>query len=214
MDYFEPSGKIKTDLKEARRYMGGKRAEDSKLDMLLEGCAAEMEKAIAPRAVWRMYSAKIGGGTVELGNVTLKSASLSKRLCGADRVFVFGATLGPGADRLIRKGALKGAATAAALDACGSALIETFCDQVCAEMEKAAKVRLSDRFSPGYGDLPIEAQKEFFGLVDMKKAGIYLTDGMMMTPTKSVTAIAGAGGERVPGGCAACTKTDCIYKRK
>ncbi|MCR5275107.1 MAG: Vitamin B12 dependent methionine synthase activation subunit, partial [Clostridiales bacterium] len=47
-------------------------------------------------------------------------------------------------------------------------------------------------FSPGYGDLPIEVQKEFLPLLDAeRRLGITLSDSYLMSPSKSVTAIIG-----------------------
>jgi cobalamin-dependent methionine synthase I len=51
---------------------------------------------------------------------------------------------------------------------------------------------LRPRFSPGYGDFNIEYQKEIIGLLDTsRKIGLTLTDGCMLVPTKSVTALIG-----------------------
>ena len=50
------------------------------------------------------------------------------------------------------------------------------------------------RFSPGYGDLSLEVQKEIFSLLDCpRKIGVSLGDSLLMTPSKSVTAIIGYG---------------------
>lgn len=47
------------------------------------------------------------------------------------------------------------------------------------------------RFSPGYGDWPLEAQKLFFELLPLQEMGIRLHGSMLMEPEKSVTATAG-----------------------
>ena len=48
------------------------------------------------------------------------------------------------------------------------------------------------RFSPGYGDLPIEVQKDFLPLLDAeRRLGITLSESCLMAPSKSVTAIIG-----------------------
>ena len=51
---------------------------------------------------------------------------------------------------------------------------------------------LRPRFSPGYGDLPLDFQKEFLKITDAsRKLGISLNDSLLMSPSKSVTAIIG-----------------------
>lgn len=48
------------------------------------------------------------------------------------------------------------------------------------------------RFSPGYGDLPINMQKDIFAALDCpRKIGLSLNESLLMSPSKSVTAIIG-----------------------
>ncbi len=49
-----------------------------------------------------------------------------------------------------------------------------------------------------------------------RRIGLTMTDGSMLMPTKSVTALIGLGRENENchiGGCEACDKTDCTYRR-
>ena len=51
---------------------------------------------------------------------------------------------------------------------------------------------LRPRFSPGYGDLPLAVQREFMTLLDCAHLiGINLNESLLMSPSKSVTAIIG-----------------------
>ncbi len=50
---------------------------------------------------------------------------------------------------------------------------------------------LTKRYSPGYGDLALSAQKDIYNLLKLDKIGITITESMMLEPEKSVTAIAG-----------------------
>ena len=48
------------------------------------------------------------------------------------------------------------------------------------------------RYSPGYGDFPLEAQRELLGILDTPRAiGVSLTDTLLMAPSKSVSAVIG-----------------------
>jgi len=59
---------------------------------------------------------------------------------------------------------------------------------------------LKPRFSPGYGDLPLETQREIFDVLDCsRRIGLMLNDSLLMSPTKSVTAFVGVGGEEKNG---------------
>ena len=46
------------------------------------------------------------------------------------------------------------------------------------------------RFSPGYGDMPLELQKFFYNKLNMAQMGIRLTENCFLFPEKSVTAFA------------------------
>ena len=48
------------------------------------------------------------------------------------------------------------------------------------------------RFSPGYGDMPIEIQVDILQLLDAsRRLGMVLTESNLMIPTKSITALIG-----------------------
>ena len=75
------------------------------------------------------------------------------------------------------------------------------------------------RFSPGYGDLPIELQDPILRLLDApRRVGLCATDRHILTPRKSVTAVLGiSDGEISPQkrGCASCTFRDrCKFQCK
>ena len=65
---------------------------------------------------------------------------------------------------------------------------------------------LRPRFSPGYGDLKLDHQKDWFRLLDIsKQIGVELTDSLLMVPTKSVTALIGIGIDKSKAGCSSCS---------
>lgn len=77
------------------------------------------------------------------------------------------------------------------MQALGAALVEGWCDKIqemCVREYGANK----NRFSCGYGDLPLTLQRDIFAALSVTKhIGITLSDNCFMTPTKSVTAIIG-----------------------
>ena len=110
-------------------------------------------------------------------------------------------------------------ARAVILDACGSALVEQGCDE--AERDIAARfpgLYLTDRFSPGYGDLPLSLQPAICGLLDAeRRVGIHVASSFLMNPSKSVTAVIGLSDKpqmaRIRG-CAWCAMWDTCTLRK
>ena len=90
-----------------------------------------------------------------------------------------------------------------------------FCNEL-AETYATEGLSLRPRFSPGYGDFPLEAQESVFKALDChRKIGLALNDSLLMSPSKSVTAIVGLGaadGAKLSG-CASCDKLDCAFRR-
>ncbi|MBR2296223.1 MAG: hypothetical protein IKA43_02325 [Clostridia bacterium] len=120
----------------------------------------------------------------------MKSHSLSVNLKRCKSVYVFAATLGIEVDRLIDRYSKILQAKASVCHAVGSALIESFCDYVNETLTNGKKS--TRRFSPGYGDLGLEYQGVVLNALDAeRKIGIILNDSLLMTPSKSVTAIIG-----------------------
>ena len=76
------------------------------------------------------------------------------------------------------------------VDGYASALVESLCD--FAENEIFGDAPRCKRFSPGYGDLPLDIQGELLSALSAENLlGITLTEKKMMIPAKSVTAIIG-----------------------
>ena len=98
-------------------------------------------------------------------------------------------------DRLILRESRKSMTMGLLLGAIGTAAVEALCDRFCKDVgdELAQKGELlSPRFSPGYGDLPLSLQKEIFSYLGCSRSiGLTLNESLLMTPAKSVTAIAG-----------------------
>ena len=151
----------------------------------------------------------------------LRSKALRRNLAGCKKVCLFAATLGPGPDLLIRRASVGHMSRAVILQAAAAQMIEEYCDAVCGQIARdpaAEGLYLRPRFSPGYGDLPLSIQSQIGEVLQMgKKAGIALTDGMLMVPTKSVTALIGLIPQPQPcvsRGCEECGMRDrCMYSR-
>lgn len=204
------------------RYLGCRDSQPpAELRQMVEDCLAALEKAVAPRRVYRLYPLdEAVEGTVRFGGLSLDSRDLAALLEGCGMVALLGVTLGPQADTLIRRSEKLEMSRAVVLDACASALAEAQAEDCQREAEAASGLRAVGRFSPGYGDLPLEEQGRLLALLDAtRRIGLTLTGGGMLVPVKSIVALAGlrtgepAGVSRICGGkCASCGKSDCPYR--
>lgn len=208
---------------EALRYLGYRAncPPDAQTLMLLEETQAQLEAVLAPKSIYKETILRhLSEGETEIGGIVFQSRKLQTHLRDSDRILLFAATLGAGADRLVRRFTAAGeTAKAAAAQALGAAAIEGYCDEICtkiAEKEEKSGYYLRPRFSPGYGDLPLESQRDFFKLFDVtKRIGVTLTEQCMMLPTKSVTAFIGLTKTPscVKSGCETCPDTACAYRK-
>lgn len=162
---------------------------------LLDSCISEARELFSYNLCYGRFDVKISGDDIDLGFTQVRSHSLATCLMGCHEIILFGATVGFGIDRLIQKYSITSPSRAIMLQALGSERVEALCDAFCrdilqSEVEEGNIVR--PRFSPGYGDLSIDIQREIFLALDLtKNLGINLGDNLFMTPTKSVTAIVG-----------------------
>lgn len=211
-----------TRTKEAVRYLGyGNHAVDNHTLDLIEDSFRELDQVGRMKIVYRIFDVSMEkDGHLTIGKLEIDSKNLSRNLKGCDQAIVLGATLGTGVDMLIRKYSLTDMARVVVLQACGAAMLEEELDQwqeKIADQFLKENLYLRPRFSPGYGDFSIEHQTMVVRMLDAsKKIGLTVTDSLMLSPSKSVTAVIGISETKricTVKGCEACTKTDCEYRR-
>lgn len=208
--------------KEAIRYLGyGRNAVDEYTLGMIRESFEELQFLAEKKFVYRIFELSIlDDGKLMIGKQTIQSKSLHKNLQACREVILFGATLGADVDRQIRKYELLDMARAVVFQSCAAAYLEEYCDQMQDELrEIVAKDGryLRPRFSPGYGDFSILHQKDVLKFLDApKRIGLTMTEGYMLTPSKSVTAVIGISDTKESchrKGCEECSKSDCMYRR-
>ena len=211
-----------TMTKEAIRYLGyGKHAVDDKTLAMVEDSFRNLEDIAGRRSIYRIFDLQqTADDRFTIGRVEIQSRSLGRNLKGCRKIILFGATLGTAVDRMLARLSLTDMAKAVVMQACAAALLEEYCDACQADIAaqvSAEGLYLRPRFSPGYGDFDISCQAPLMQMLDCAKTiGLTMTDSCMMTPSKSVTAVIGAGTTEEKchiKGCEACEKEDCIYRR-
>ena len=199
---------MEVNIAEALRYMGVKEADDT-LRQEMEALARELQSRITPRSSWCV---------AEPATLALPGRTAGRMFADCTNAAVLVCTLGAEFDRWMKQLSLRDMARAVMLDALGSAYVESACDTA----EDAIRARfpgkhLTDRFSPGYGDLPLAVQPTLLTLAGANRIGVTLTDSMLMNPQKSVTAIVGIADQPQPArvrGCAYCTlNQSCQYRK-
>ena len=191
--------------KEILRYAGC-RNEDKDVLSLIHSCVDEVRQKL---------SYKVCYGEFDVGFLNIQSKMFSKNLENCSSVIIFAATIGVEIDRLILKYSRISPSRALILQSIGTERIEALCDEFCKEIAKEKNMSLTNRFSPGYGDLSLDIQKDIFNFLDCsKRIGLTLNDSLIMSPSKSVTAFVGVSHskETKKNKCSLCDRKDCEYR--
>lgn len=214
---------MRVDRKETLRYLGYRGQElDAKTSQMLEEAATELEAASSPKSIYREYDCEVSGTQIKLGGLFINSRNLAVNLKGCERAVLLAATIGRAADLMIRKYSISNMAKAAMVQAAGAAGIESYVDQIEDSIRQEANNRgyyLRPRFSPGYGDFALDYQRDIFQILECeKRIGLTLTEGNLMMPSKSVTAVIGLTTEEWKScqmkKCSLCAKTDCEFRQE
>lgn len=205
---------------EALRYLGAAAAPET-LRRQVEQEAEALCAQVQPRYIYRVCGLERPDGEICLAGtaVVLRGETAARMLKTCDQAVLLACTLGVRFDRALTAMQARDMARAVILDACGSALVERGCDE--AERELAARLPgryLTDRFSPGYGDLSLSAQRDVCAALDTpRRLGLYVTESLLLNPVKSVTAVIGLSDRpqmaRIRG-CAYCRMREQCALRK
>lgn len=227
----ENGKKLNIEEKETYRYLGyhfgGEVPADDELKKLIDELTDKLKDVITPRCAYELYRLEVKDNVCRLftfdpGQVSkdaeqrtdtvlsIHSRKLSAHIKECRYAVLLAATVGPGADMLIRRYSGRSTIKPAILQAAGAAAIEAFADEVTEVIRKELSscigfssnstessdypepVKFKMRFSPGYGDFSLEHQKDFFELLKPEKnLGMSLNSALLMSPSKSITAIIG-----------------------
>lgn len=135
------------------------------------------------------------GDVLVFGDFSTESVMLQKNMKTSEYAVIFAMTLGAAVDRLINRLLITSKADAFITDACCTEYLESYANHYCAQMrDEAAEYDLiaHPRFSPGFADFGLEFQWPLIrSLHADKKMHIALTEGNMLVPTKTITALMG-----------------------
>jgi len=204
---------------EILRYLGCRGEADAATLSLIESCVAELDRTARPRYRARRFPV-VRGADLFIADMEIASHSLKSALKDCAWTYLFTATLGEDVDLLLRRYSALSVSRAAVMQAAAAAYIEAYCDEACRLLSEDVSpegLSLRPRFSPGYGDLPLSLQRNILAILDAQRSlGITLTGGLLLLPTKSVTAFIGLSRDAscAASGCAACCKTDCAYRKE
>ncbi|WRS27874.1 methionine synthase [Oscillospiraceae bacterium MB08-C2-2] len=216
---------IQIDRAEVLRYLGyGGQELDEALSQLIDSSIADCLAWAKPAYTHRTFGLVPAPGGIGLAGTSLILAgeSIAKHLEGAKGAVLMAATLGLGLENQLKRMNGRDMTRSLIVDSAATDCIEKVCDLVEEEIrqEQAAQgLSINFRFSPGYGDLPLETQPAFLSVLDAgRRIGLTCTSNLIMLPRKSVTAIMGIfenPAEPAPkSACSTCNlAANCPYRK-
>lgn len=186
------------DKKTVMRRMGAFRAQFPKaLKMDIDAYLNEAESTFHARGIAVMMPLRrISLEQMQIGEMTVISAKLSKLLAASKSVYLMGASLkGRDVEKIsdaMRRGeGLKAFVWDAYASECVDGALSVIMARKNESLRHTGQKLTRHRFSAGYGDLDIKYQKVFFDLLGMDALDVQINEKYMLSPEKSVIALAG-----------------------
>ena len=158
-----------------------------------EKIADEIKKVLSPVHTYREFGL-LEDGVLEGACFFLEGEDIKKVLLGCQSCILIAATLGFGVERLLL-GYSGNPAGLVILDALLNCAVERYINAVCAELKDAYNKKglyLTDRFAPGYGDMPLNSQESLLRSIDAeRRIGVTVSPSGVMIPQKTITGVIG-----------------------
>lgn len=210
---------------EVLRYLGYKKQEIEKsLDKLIDETIEESKELILPKFVYGSYNNKLidKGVLLEGTNLVFQGHDIKEHLKYSNEVVVMAVTVGSKIETKIKFYEKSNLTKALILDACATTAVEEVCDEIEEYIKIDANSKdlgITFRYSPGYGDLPLDIQGELISVLNADKTiGLTASAHHLLFPRKSVTAIIGLipmGHVQKEKGCETCRNYEtCGFRRE
>lgn len=188
----------------------------------LADCLRMARGLARPAFVYSLYKPVLREDCVEIDSAhRFTTRRIALYIKDAERLIVFLATIGSALEKKASE-LMAGSETLKGylLDRIGSYAVESLARSLVKKFRSEYRVKgksVSQAFSPGYCDWPIEDQRVMAALLDFSRAGVTLTESLMMIPKKSISSIAAVAGAGVfkdnESSCDICGLKNCGYRR-
>ncbi len=204
---------LKLNKNEILRYLSyNDNSLDEEMNQLIDSCMKEIMEISQFKYVYGIFEVEDAGTSLSLKNSTieLKGNAIREHLKTSQYVAAMATTLGVEVESKIKYYGKTNLTRGVILDSCATALVEELCDYVEKKIEQIALdegFKITSRFSPGYGDLPITTQGQILNSLNTSRLiGLNVSETSILLPRKSVTAFIGLtkDGKKTKRKCSSC----------
>ena len=185
---------------------------DSNTEILLNECLKELEQ-VTPKFMYQRYTLTHHPLTIKELNLTINYPDLIDLFDSCDRIVIIACTLGLQLDQQLRYYSKINLTKMTVMDALASSYIEIKCDEYEAKQNFGKR---TFRFCPGYGNVPLELNKNLANALNCSKhIGLTVQESNLLLPQKSMIGLIGLGDEKLTKHCFSCVnKENCMYRKR
>lgn len=185
---------------------------DSNTEILLNECLKELEQ-VTPKFMYQIYTLTHHPLTIKELNLTINYPDLNDLFDSCDRIVIIACTLGLQLDQQLRYYSKINLTKMTVMDALASSYIEIKCDEYEAKQNFGKR---TFRFCPGYGNVPLELNKNLANALNCSKhIGLTVQESNLLLPQKSMIGLIGLGDEKLTKHCFSCVnKENCMYRKR
>lgn len=187
----------KAEFDETLRMLGVRGVPDPELAALTGDVLEECHRLAKVRYIYGFFDLEPTPDRLLLKGckLTLDGKDICAHLKGCQSCALMAVTVGAAVDTAIARYQKSDMTRAVILDAAAGVVADAaadLCEEEIRKVVAAQNLTLTTRFSPGYGDFPIECQRLFLDTLSCgTRLGLTVTQSSMLLPTKSITAILG-----------------------
>ena len=168
---------LKIPKDEVLRYLGykaGKQNLDKSLDELVDSIIEESKSLIEPKFIFNKYETEVkeDGVYFKGTNLVLTGNDIKNHLKDSKERVLMAVTGGNKIEQRSKLYEKVSMTKALVLDSCATTAVEEICDVIEEEVKKKAEdkgLSITFRYSPGYGDLPLEVQRDLVNTLGAEK---------------------------------------------
>ena len=185
---------------------------DSNTEILLNECLKELEQ-VTPKFMYQIYTLTHHPLTIKELNLTINYPDLIDLFDSCDRIVIIACTLGLQLDQQLRYYSKINLTKMTVMDALASSYIEIKGDEYEAKQNFGKR---TFRFCPGYGNVPLELNKNLANALNCSKhIGLTVQESNLLLPQKSMIGLIGLGDEKLTKHCFSCVnKENCMYRKR
>ena len=185
---------------------------DSNTEILLNEWLKELER-VTPKFMYQIYTLTHHPLTIKELNLTINYPDLIDLFDSCDRIVIIACTLWLQLDQQLRYYSKINLTKMTVMDALASSYIEIKCDEYEAKQNFGKR---TFRFCPGYGNVPLELNKNLANALNCSKhIGLTVQESNLLLPQKSMIGLIGLGDEKLTKHCFSCVnKENCMYRKR